>query len=70
MSKCEICGWKSDHNYNGKELCKYHYWVAKGKPQDEYWKYIWKEYRSLCPVRVSRWRKMDPDFDRFLDVEK
>ena len=68
-NKCEICGWESDHNYKHQELCKYHYWIAKGRPKDERWVYIWKDYRYLHPVRVSRWRKMDPDFDKFLEVK-
>jgi len=67
MFECEICGLKSDRNYKGKELCEYHYWLVKGKPQDDYWAYRWKEYRYLHPVRVSHWKKKDSELDRFLE---
>jgi len=65
-TKCELCNRESDYNYNGKELCKYHYWIERGRPTNESWKYIWKEYRNLCPVKVSRWRKKDPEFDKLI----
>ena len=56
-SKCIVCCQKSDHNYNGKGLCKYHYWIEKGRPKDGSWNNIWKEYNFLHPVRVARWKE-------------
>ena len=65
MSKCK-CGVEPDHHYKSKHLCKYHYWVERGRPKDENWGYIWKQYRYLHPVRVIRWRKMDANFDEYM----
>lgn len=65
MSKCEICNRGSDHYYNKKHLCKYHYWIERGRPKNESWWYIWKEYRYSHPVRVARWREQDKDLEYF-----
>lgn len=51
-------------------LCYYHYWIERGRQKDDKTLYYWKEYRYLHPVRVSRWRKADSDFDSFLNEEK
>ena len=65
--KCVYCNREHDHFYKNKQLCKYHYWIARGRPKDEHWKHVWKEYRYLHPVRVSCWRKQDLDFNNFLE---
>ena len=65
--KCEICNRAEDNYYNGKQLCKYHYWVERGRPVDEYWEVRWKEYKYLHPVRVSYWRKHDKLLDKVLE---
>ena len=59
--KCGKCHRETDHSYDGKHLCEYHYW--KIRPENSL---DWKTYKHLHPVRVSQWRKQDPEFDVML----
>ncbi len=64
---CLFCNVGHSHFYNGNHLCKYHYWIARGKQKNEIWKGIWKEYRDSHPVRTKRWLLVDPDLKRLLE---
>jgi len=64
---CLFCNKPEDHFYSGTHLCKYHYWTMRGKPINESWKHIWKEYRRLHPVRTKRWRLVDPDLNLLME---
>jgi len=69
MYKCN-CGLKPDHYYQKKHLCKYHYWIARGRSVLEKWFFIWKEYQYLHPVRVARWKEQDVVLKELLEGDK
>lgn len=67
---CEMCNLDFDKTWKYRNLCFYHYWIAKGKIKSKTWFYRWLNYKDLHPVRVSRWCKMDCDLNSFLNEEK
>jgi len=69
MLKCN-CGIESSHYYLGKHLCKYHYWVERGKPVSDSWFFIWREYQCLRPVRVAKWKDQDVVLKELLEGDK
>lgn len=65
--RCEECNVEAEYapfvNGRVRQLCAYHYWKTGRIACNEQW---WKEYRKMHPVRVSRWRKIDPELDAIL----
>lgn len=68
MIKCS-CGTESSHYHLGKHLCKYCYWIARGKPVSDAWFFVWKEYQCLHPVIVVKWKEQDADLKNLLEGE-
>ena len=63
MSKrynCVVCGINPNKNYEGNHYCLYHFWK---KYPDRVSNQEWVAYRYSHPVRISRWRKADKQFD-------
>jgi hypothetical protein len=66
-NRCKKCNCETAHNYNGTDLCKYHYWIEFGKPKTARWKWVWKNYKYFNPVRVARWREQDDELNAMFE---
>lgn len=68
--KCDKCNKNVEHYYNNMNLCRYHYWIERGRPKNTFSFHHWQQYRGIHPVRVNRWCEMDADLNDFLNGGK